>query len=77
MDNITNNILHANEEIAASIYKSCLDMDGADYIENSEEDIKELKSALEWLDAAAQNEYNRECFKTLYLALQKIFYENM
>lgn len=52
-------------------------MDGADYNETSEEDIKELKSALEWLDAAAQNEYNQEYFRTLYFALQKIFYENM
>lgn len=77
MDNIKNKIFHANDEIAANIYRSCLDMDGADYNETSEEDIKELKSALEWLDAAAQNEYNQEYFRTLYFALQKIFYENM
>lgn len=73
MEILKNDFLHANDEIAINIYKNCEDMDAADYDETRENDIKEIKSALEWLEAAAQNEYNKSSFKTLYLALQHIF----
>lgn len=53
---------HDLEEIAANITAAsgC----GAEY--------KDVLDALYWLDAAAQNEYNRDCFRVILNVLARL-----
>lgn len=60
------------EEIAERIIELSKDMDFADYEETEEEERKELESALYNIKTIAENEYNKDYWRTLYNALQKI-----
>ena len=60
------------EEIANRIIELSKDLDFADYEETEEEERKELENALYQLKAIAQNDLNKNYWRTLYNALQKI-----
>ena len=60
------------EEIAERIIELSKDMDFADYEETEEEERKELENALYNIKTIAENEYNKDYWRTLYNALQKI-----
>lgn len=60
------------EEITERIIELSKDMDFADYEETEEEERKELENALYNIKTIAENEYNKNYWRTLYNALQKI-----
>lgn len=60
------------EEITERIIELSKDMDFADYEETEEEERKELENALYNIKTIAENEYNKDYWRTLYNALQKI-----
>ena len=59
-------------EIAERLYELGKDMDYMDYEDTKEQNIAELENALYWLKAAAQNDMNKDYFRVLYNALQRI-----
>ena len=59
-------------EIVERIIELSKDMDFADYEETEEEERKELENALYNIKTIAENEYNKDYWRTLYNALQKI-----
>ena len=62
------------EQIADVLYDLARDMDwDSEYEDDTKADLSE---ALNWLLATCQNEYNRECFRTLYRTLDCIAYNH-
>lgn len=59
-------------EIAERLYELGKDMDYMDYEDTKEQDIAELENALYWLKETAKNPYNKDYFRYLYNALQRI-----
>ena len=59
-------------EIAERLYELGKDMDYMDYEDTKEQDIAELENALYWLKETAKNPYNKDYFRVLYNALQRI-----
>ncbi len=60
------------DEIAKILYNLSEDMDAQDYEEEKEKEIAELEEALYQLRAMAQNEYNKDYWRTLWNALQNL-----
>ena len=60
------------DEIAEILYNLNEDMDAQDYEEEKEKEIAELEEALYQLQAMAQNEYNKDYWRTLWNALQNL-----
>lgn len=60
------------DEIAEILYNLSEDMDAQDYEEEKEKEIAELEEALYQLRAMAQNEYNKDYWRTLWNALQNL-----
>ena len=54
------------QDLAAKMYEACEDMDARDYDETKEKTINELADALYWIEAAANNEYNKDYWRTFY-----------
>lgn len=59
-------------EIAEILYELSEDMDAADYEEEKGKELAELEEALFWIKNAAQNEYNKDYWRTLWNALQNL-----
>lgn len=59
-------------EIAEYLYELSEDMDAQDYVEEKEREIAELENALYDIKAIAQNEYNKDYWRTLWNALQNL-----
>lgn len=57
-------------EIAEKLYELNCDMDCHDYDETKEENIEQLEDAIYEIKAIAENEYNKEYWKTFYKALE-------
>jgi C4-dicarboxylate-specific signal transduction histidine kinase len=64
--------LKSIEEITERIIELSKDMDFADYEETEEEERKQLQDALYNIKAIAQNELNKDYWRTLWNALQRI-----
>lgn len=64
--------LKSIEEITERIIELSKDMDFADYKETEEEERKQLQDALYNIKAIAQNELNKDYWRTLWNALQRI-----
>ena len=58
------------KELANAIYENIKDMDYMDYEDTKELTIEELENALYNLKAIAQNDYNQDCWRTFWNALQ-------
>lgn len=60
------------QEIAERLYELAKDMDYMDYEEEKEQILANLEDALYDLLAIAQNEYNKESYRTLYRILERL-----
>lgn len=60
------------QEIAERLYELAKDMDYMDYEEEKEQILADLEDALYDLLAIAQNEYNKDCYRTMYNILERI-----
>lgn len=58
------------EEIATVLYENGEDMDFRDYEETKEQTVADLIKALYQIEAIAENEYNKNYWRTLWNALQ-------
>lgn len=61
------------QTIAENILNACKDMDFLDYKETSEKDLNDLEEALYTLKVYADNEREKDHFRTLMFALALIF----
>lgn len=59
------------EELALTLYNNAMDMDFMDYEDTKEQDLGELEEALYYLKTVAQNEHNKDYFRTLWNCLQQ------
>lgn len=59
-------------EIAEKLYELAKDMDYMDYEEEKEQILADLEDALYDLLAIAQNEYNKDCYRTMYNVLERL-----
>ena len=60
------------QEIAEALYEQAKDMNYMDYEDEKEEVLEDLEYALYVLKAICENEYNKECYRTLYRILERI-----
>lgn len=60
------------DDIASVLYKLASEADHADYSENKEHEINDLKECLYQLLAIAQNKYNSEFYRTFWNCLERI-----
>lgn len=60
------------QEIAEALYCKVVDMDYSDHVESINEEISQLTEAIYDIMVIAQNEYNRDYWRTLYRALEKL-----
>lgn len=60
------------QEIAEALYEQAKDMDYMDYEDEKEEVLADLENALYNLKAICENEYNKNCYRTLYRILERI-----
>lgn len=61
------------QTIAENILNACKDMDYLDYEETSEKDLNDIEEALYTLKVYADNEREKDHFRTLMFALALIF----
>ena len=60
------------KEIAERLYELAKDMDYMDYEEEKEQILADLEDALYDLLTIAQNEYNKDCYRTMYNILERL-----
>lgn len=60
------------EELSNKIFDYSKDMDCQDYEEENEKIKSDLQEALYQIKAIAQNEYNKDCWRTFWNTLQNI-----
>ena len=60
------------DEIALTLYEKIKDLDFSDYEEEKEKEIEELTNALYYLKTICENELNKDYFRTLYKALERL-----
>lgn len=60
------------EELAEKLIEYASDMDTQDYEEENEKIKSDIQEALYQIKAIAQNEYNKEYWRTFYNILQNI-----
>lgn len=59
-------------EMANKLYEMSEDIDYNDYEENKQQELNELEEALFWLKTTAENEHNKDYFRTLFNCLVTI-----
>lgn len=60
------------EEISDRLLELAKDIDFMDYEDEQEQIKSDLENMLYWIKTAAQNEYNKDYFRTFYNILQRI-----
>ena len=60
------------QEIAETLYEQAKDMDYMDYEDEKELVLADLENALYDLKTICENEYNKNCYRTLYRILERI-----
>lgn len=60
------------DKIANKLYELTKDLDFADYEESKKQEIGELIDAIDWIKTAAQNEYNKDYWRTFFGALARL-----